>query len=459
MTAVLNNGGVSFWWTQAELNPQPELTGAVDADVAIVGAGYTGLWTAYYLAESAPDLRIVVIEARHTGFGASGRNGGWLTSAVAGHRGRMARRHGVQAVVELQRQMIASVDEVITRAALEGIHCDIDKGGHLQVARNPAQLARLQRLAEEERRWGDEGGLLTADASQELISVAGARGAYLSPHTARVHPVKLLLGLASAVRRRGVQIFERSPATEIRSGRVRTPRGEARAPVVLVATEGFTASLPGERRRLLPMNSSMLVTEPLPEAVWEELRWHGNQVLGDVAHAYMYAQRTADGRIALGGRGVPYRYGSRTDVDGRTPARTIRQLLDTLHSMFPVVRDIPVEHTWSGILGVPRDWCASITFEPGSGMGFAGGYTGHGVATANLAGRTLRDLVLSKETALTTLPHVGWQGPRWEPEPLRWIGVQALYAAYRTADRRETRRRSARTSALASVADRISGRH
>lgn len=458
MDATLRNGGVSFWWEGFSPTARPELTDTVQADVVIVGAGYTGLWTAYYLAEADPALRIVLVESRHAGFGASGRNGGWLTSAVAGHRGRIAARHGRETAVRLQQEMVVTVDEVLARAASEGIACDVAKGGVLQVARNPAQLHRLRAVADEERWWGDAGArLLDAGEAQECVGVAGTVGGYWSPHTARIHPVKLVRGLAEVVERKGGQIYERSPVVDVKPGAVRTLRGEVRAPAVVVATEGFSAALPGWRRRLLPMNSSMIATEPLPAEIWEELRWDGGQVLGDMAHAYMYAQRTSDDRIALGGRGIPYRYGSRTDHDGQTADLTVRQLVDMLHSMFPAVRTHDVTHAWSGVLGVPRDWCSSVSFDRASGLGFAGGYVGHGVAAANLSGRIMCDLVRGRETALTALPNVGWRHRRWEPEPLRWLGVQAMYAAYRMADRRESRTGGG-TALLARVADRASGR-
>jgi glycine/D-amino acid oxidase-like deaminating enzyme len=454
------NGDVSFWWTGQPVDDRPRLEGHVQADIVIIGAGYTGLWTAYYLSEAAPDRRIVVVEARHVGYGASGRNGGWLTSALAGHRGRMAHRLGRDRVVALQRQMIGTVDEVMERARAEGIDADIVKGGVLQVARNAAQLERLHELADDERHWGDsEANLLTQGESRALVEISGTRGGHFSPHTARLHPVKLVTGLAQAVERRGVTIYQESPVLEITRGRVATSAGSVQAPVVLRCTEGFTARLRGQRRALLPMNSSMIVTAPLSSRQWDEIGWSTCPVVGDLAHAYIYAQRTADGRIALGGRGVPYRYASKTDVDGQTSARTIMQLNDALTSMFPTLRDTPIDHAWSGVLGVPRDWCATISFDRSTGMGHAGGYTGHGVATANLAGRTLRDLVLGKETELTDLPHVNWTGRRWEPEPLRWAGVHSMYAAYRSADRHESQRTSTRTSRIARVADHISGRH
>jgi glycine/D-amino acid oxidase-like deaminating enzyme len=427
--------------------------------VCIVGAGFTGLWTAYYLALADPGLRIVVCERRFAGFGASGRNGGWLIGNLAGSRERYASTHGPAAVRAFQREAQATVDEVITVAAAEGIEADIVAGGELTVARNPAQLARLHAEVQADHDWGREDSeLLGAADTAQRIRVAGAIGGAFNPHCARLHPARLVRGLADAVERRGVRIYEGTTVTGIEAGRVRTPRGQVRAPVVLRATEGFTARLPGLRRRWLPMNSSMVVTQRLGPAVWDDIGWQGRETLGDAAHAYIYAQRTADDRIAFGGRGIPYRFGSRIDVDGRTQPATVAALVDALNRFFPATTGARIDHAWCGVLAVPRDWCATVGFDRVSGLGWAGGYTGNGVSTSNLAGRTLRDLVLGRDTELTGLPWVNRRSRSWEPEPLRWLSVQAVYSAYRGADAREARAGAGRTSLLARLASAGSGR-
>ncbi|MCD0483184.1 FAD-binding oxidoreductase [Streptacidiphilus sp. ASG 303] len=461
----LRNGGVSFWYSEAGLpEPRPALPGPADADVCVVGGGFTGLWTAYYLKKADPGLRITVLERRFCGYGASGRNGGWLYNGFAG-RGAFARRYGHERAQAMQRAMDGTVREVVRAAAAEGIDADVAEGGVLEVARTPAQLARLAALVEEERAFGDtERLLLTAEATAARIRVAGALGGTWTPHGARIQPAKLVRGLAAAVEALGVRIHEGTPVTGIRPAaggapaRAVTPHGAVSARFVLRATEGFTAGLHGERRTWLPMNSAMVATEPLPASFWAEVGWEGRETLGDLAHAYMYAQRTADDRIALGGRGVPYRFGSRTDADGGTQERTVRQLRRILARFFPAAADARIEQAWAGVLGVPRDWCSTVELDRASGLGWAGGYVGSGVATANLAGRTLRDLVLGEDTELTRLPWVGHTVRRWEPEPLRWLGVHGLYAAYHAADRQEAGGRSS-TSPLARAADLVAGRH
>lgn len=453
------NGEVSFWWQQiGHPVPRPALPGDLEVDVAIVGAGYTGLWAAYYLKRAQPDLRIAVLERRFAGFGASGRNGGWLTNSVTGGRGQYVKTHGREAAIAQQRALNDTVDEVIAVAAAEGIDADIHKGGEFEVAYAPAQLARLQAAATSEQSWPHtDVELLSADEAKARINVAGVLGGIWHPHCARVHPAKLARGLAEAVERLGVTIYENTGVEEIRPGEARTDHGVVRAQHVLRATEGFTPDLRGEHRTWLPMNSSLIVTEPLEASIWEEIGWEGRETLGDFAHVYMYAQRTADDRIAFGGRGVPYRYGSRVDHDGATQDRTIESLGALLRRFFPAAADASIDHAWAGVLGVPRDWAATVGHDRATGLGWAGGYVGTGVTATNLAGRTLADLVLERDTEITRLPWVGHRARKWEIEPLRWLAVQAIYTAYHAADRAELRGRST-TSPIARVADVVAGR-
>jgi len=273
-----------------------------------------------------------------------------------------------------------------------------------------------------------------------------------------VQPAKLVQGLAAAVERLGVVIFEQTTVEQITPMRAHTNRGVVQAPFVLRCLEGFTAGIKGKRRSWLPMNSSMIVTEPLPDSVAKSVGWAGAELLGDAAHAYMYAQRTADNRIALGGRGVPYRFGSKTDHNGETQDWTINALTALLRDMFPAAGSVPIAQAWCGVLGVPRDWCATVDLDPLTGLGTAGGYVGSGLTTTNLAGRTLADLVLKRETDLTRLPWVGRRVRGWEPEPLRWLGVHTMYALYRAADRREFELDLPETSKIARLANQITGR-
>jgi len=456
---VTVNGSVSFWWNAIGMpERRPALPGSLRADVCIVGAGYTGLWTAYYLKKASPGLRVVVLEKSFAGYGASGRNGGWLTNSVTGGRGQYVASHGRDAAHRFQRAMNDSVDEVIRVAALENIDADIVAGGEFTVARNAAQQERLIADAAAEQSWDNtDVELLSAAAARERIGVEGATGGMWHPHAARIQPAKLVRGLARVVEALGVEIYEDTAVSEIAPHRAITEHGTVEAEFVVRATEGFTAGLKGLRRAWLPMNSSLIVTEPLAAELWDSIGWAGREVLGDLAHAYMYAQRTADDRIAIGGRGVPYRYGSRTDSDGSTRAATIAELTGILHRFFPQTKGAAIAHAWSGVLGVSRDWSATVGLDTTTGLAWGGGYVGTGVTTTNLAGRTIADLILGVDSELVSLPWVGHRVRSWEPEPLRWLAVQGIYAAYRAADRSESAGR-ATTAPLATIADRISGR-
>jgi glycine/D-amino acid oxidase-like deaminating enzyme len=468
----MRNGEVSYWWRALGGFPprRPSLPGPAEADVCIVGGGYTGLWTAYYLAGLRPGWKIVVLEAAFAGYGASGRNGGWVTAELPGSRDRYAQAAGGAAGVRaLEAELRSTVDEVGRVCEAESIACDFVKGGRLSVATTPSQLARMREGLVAIREHGDGEDVyqfLSRDETRERVNVAGALGGLFAPASARVQPAALAAGIAAAAERRGVAIYEATPVSMIEpagSGQAvaRTKFGDVRAGAVLRCIEGYTAALPGLRRALLPMNSHMIVTEPLAPQAWQEIGWDGAETLADEAHAYMYAQRTADGRIALGGRGVPYRYGSAVDRLGETDPSTVAALTDVLRRLFPAAGSAPIAHAWCGVLGVSRDWCATVTYNPASGLGWAGGYAGHGVAAANLAGRTLADLVLAEPSALTALPWVGHRSRGWEPEPARWAGVQGLYALYRLADRLESPAvpgRGVRVGqALGRVGDAISG--
>ncbi|MGD9919574.1 MAG: NAD(P)/FAD-dependent oxidoreductase, partial [Paenirhodobacter sp.] len=330
----------------------------------------------------------------------------------------------------------------------------------LTYACSPAQWARLRAEHDSARAWEvpeSRIGLIGAAEARARLAVAGTMGALVLRGVARVQPAKLVRGLAAVVERLGVTIHEGTTVTAIAPGRVETDRGTLRAGTILRATEGFTATLPGHRRDWLPLNSAQIVTEPLPETLWDEIGWRGAELFGDASHAYCYAQRTREGRIAMGGRGVPYRYGSRLDQAGETQAATVAQLTAILHRLLPQTRALRIDHAWCGVLGVPRDWCASVGLDRATGIGWAGGYVGIGVSTSNLAGRTLADLALGRESDLTALPWVNRRPRRWEPEPLRWLGVQAMYQLYHLADRREARGGGQRSSRLAALADRLTG--
>lgn len=449
---------LSYWLSSVpgDLAPADPLPGDLDVDVAIAGAGFTGLWAAYYLATASPGLRIAVIEREIAGFGASGRNGGWCSALFPASLAKLERMAGRDAAVAMYRAMQETVDEVGRVAAAEGIDCHWAKGGTVHLARSPAQLERARDEVAEARSFGfgqADLRLLNGAEAAELVAAAGVLGATYTPHCAAIHPARLARGLADVLRRRGVAVHEGTPVTEIAPRRLTTPYGTVRAEYVIRATEGYTPQLPGLHRAIVPVYSLMIATEPLPDATWAQIGLAGRPTFGDFRHLIIYGQRTADGRLAFGGRGAPYHFGSaiRSEFDRVPPV--FEALRHSLGELFPVLGDVQVTHSWGGPLGVPRDWCASAGLDASTGLGWAGGYVGDGVATTNLAGRTLADLVLGKDSEITRLPWVGHQSPRWETEPLRWLGANAGLHAMGWADRLEAR--YGRQSRLAELAGRF----
>jgi len=433
---------ISMWMdtVDGDLTPRPPLDGDIDVDVAIVGAGYTGLWTAYYLKKADPFLRIAILEKEFAGFGASGRNGGWCSALFAASHEKIARASGRDAAVAMQRAMFDTVNEVGRVIEAEGIDAQFEKAGTVIFATSPGQLERVRGEVEEERTWGfgeDDIRWLEPGEAEQLMRVSGSLGASFTPHCAALHPARLARGLAATVENLGVTIYENTTATSIEPRSVTTERGAARAELIVRATEGYTAQLEGMRRRLVPLYSLMVATEPLPEAVWSEIGWRRRHTMADGRHLLIYAQRTGDGRIALGGRGAPYHFASRINPEFERRPDVFTDLKDVVHTLWPATREFAITHEWGGPLGVPRDWYSSVGFDRATGLAYAGGYVGDGVSTTNLAGRTLTDLLLDRDSDLLRLPWVGHRSSKWEPEPLRWIGINLATKVYESADRAE----------------------
>lgn len=453
--------GVSLWLDSlpGPLTPREPLPGDIRCDVAIVGAGFTGLWTAYYLLAADPKLRVVVLEREIAGFGASGRNGGWCSALLPTSWARMAAESGRDAALAMRDAMRGAIIEIGDVIKSEGIDCEFHRGGTVTVARHRAHwhAARAEvaaatapaSIADDDLRWLEPAKLA------EMVDAPGAFGATFTPHCAALNPARLVRGLADAVEARGAALYEGTGVTAMSPHLVVTDRGVVHAETVIRATEAFTAQLPGMRRAVAPVYSLIVATEPLSDSQLSALGLADRPTFSDFGHVLCYGQRTGDGRIVFGGRGAPYHFGSAMrpgyDRDPRVHARLRRQLID----MFPSLRGVRFTHAWGGAVAAPRDWHASVQFDPSTGMGSAGGYVGDGVSTTNLAGRTLTDLILGRNSTLTALPWVGHRSPRWEPEPLRWLGINAGLAVMFAADRAEAR--SGRPSYMAALAGKLLG--
>ncbi len=431
-----------LWWDDLpERTRRPGLRSDLDVDVAVVGAGYTGLWTAHYLHETDPALRIAVIEAHHVGYGASGRNGGWCYDGFAASLHRIERASDLETARRFAAALRDSVAEVGETARRLGIDIHYHRGGSIEFLRNGGQLARAEADVAAARRYGWTDRDLRVVGRDEALGhgrAAGVLGGLVSAHAAAIQPALLVHGLADHLEQRGVSIFEDTAAMEVAPRRVTTSGGTVRAAVVVRATEGYTASLPRMRRQMLPLYSLMIATEPLPRSLWDELGLPERALFSDYRHLVIYGQRTVDGRIAFGGRGAPYDYGSRIRTGEKFPASAFASVRDALVDLFPQLADVSVTHRWSGVLGVTRDWHPFVEFQ--DGLASAGGYVGSGVAVSNLAGRTLAHLITGTSSELTRFPWVGRRVRRWEPEPLRWAAINAALWVMKSADRVEASR-------------------
>ena len=419
------------------LDARPE---AADADVAIIGGGFSGLWTAYYLVRADPSMRITVIERQFCGFGASGRNGGWAVGELAGPLEWYARRSTQAEAMRLARAAFDAVDEIGRFSETEAVDCHYAKGGTIRVARNRPQAMRQRDEIAHHRSWGftdEEIRLLTADEATEHIGASRVQSGIFFAPSAALDPARLVRGLAEVVERAGVRIVEETAVTGFESGRVVTDQGDVRAEIVVRATEAYTRDLKGHRRDVLPVYSLMVATEPLTPEQLAAVRLDHRPTFADDRFMVIYGQRTADDRIAFGGRGVPYLFGSRISRQAELYQPSHELIAETLVDLLPALEGIGFTHRWGGVLGIPRNWIPGLTFDRADGLGVLGGYVGEGVAASNMAGRTMAELILGHDTERTSLPWVGATARRWEPEPLRWLGVRSSRILLGAADVRE----------------------
>ena len=430
---------ISLWMDQLgeDLTPRPSLEHDLDVDVVIIGAGYTGLWTAYYLKRHAPGLSIAIVEAQTAGFGASGRNGGWLMGNLLGEDRLLA---GLPAAQRRQSfDLLHGIpDEVKNIIDREGIDCDYRKGGGLYCAvRYPEQEASLRRylanlygegLNESDYRW------LSPAELAEQIRVAKPYGAIFTPHIATLHPAKLVRGLARAVESMGVQIYEQSPVTEWHAGFARTAVAQVRSRWVVPAVEGYANTLAPLGRYQLPVQSLIVATEPLSQVTWNEIGLSQGQAFSESSRQVTYGQRTADNRLVFGARGG-YQFGGRLRENFDLSSDEIELRRYLFSELFPQLKNVEISHAWGGNLGMSRRFQPHMLCDHQQGIALAGGYGGEGVGASHLGGRTLADLILQRDTLEVRQPWVLTAGglgalKAWEPEPCRWLGYNAIIRSF-----------------------------
>lgn len=426
---------ISLWMEQVSRTSRPALQQNINVDVVIVGAGFTGLWTAYYLNQTQPDLNIAIVEAKHVGFGASGRNGGWLMGEVAGADELL--KHYNKEQRQKSHQLIHDIpDEVARICVQENIQCDLKKGGVLYcAARYPEQQQWLQKeltayknndYSEQDFTW------LNKKQLDQQLKMPKAQGAIFSPHVATIQPAKLVLGLAQCLENKGVKIYENSPVIQWQNGEVNTPNGNITTKWIVPAVEAYGSQLKPIDKYQLAVYSLMIATEPLSKEIWDQIGLEKGQAFSESSRLISYGQRTTDNRLVFGARGG-YKFGGCLRHDFTHTQEEMALRLNLLHECFPVLKahNIKVTHSWGGNLALPRRFHPHMLCDRKQGIALAGGYLGEGVGAANLAGRTLSDLILNKQSMHTQQPWVKNNQSlnalkKWEPEPIRWLTYKTL---------------------------------
>ena len=407
----------------------PSLEGAIDADVVIVGGGFTGLWTAWHLTEADPDLRVVLLESHRIGHGPTGRNGGfadsmWVTFSL------MADRYGPEAALELARASSESIDQIGEFCDEQGVDAWFNQAGYLNVSTTPVQDEAWQEDARAMRFAGAEDDFreLDSDAVRDICASPRFRGGIVYDDVATIQPARLAFGIRAALINRGVSLFENSPALRVEDcpGRVTvtTPAGTVRAKRLVLASGPSLAGRGSPIKHSVTLASShMVITEPVPDVI-EEIGWTGGEAISDCRSLLNYFRTTPDGRIAFGwggGRIAPsgHRFG-RAEVD----PEIIEQVKVWLHEYFPGLRGRELTHAWGGPIDASASHLPHV-IRLDSGRGFAAfGYTGNGVGPSQMVGRALASLAIDREDRYSSLPFVEPVSAltRVPPEPFRWIG-------------------------------------
>lgn len=462
---MIQQNNLSFWVKSLQESDSPLLSQKSESilkegaqfDIVIIGGGLTGLWLAYYLNRENPELSIAIFEKEQVGYGASGRNGGWLSREVPIVESRLKKKGVTERELALfYNAMTEAVAEVIDICEEEQIDCDLHQGGVLTIATNTAQVSRI---SEGPFREGES--LLTKEESARLVNIPHVIQSHYDSVGARIQPFKLLMGLKHILIERGIWIYENREVISFSAQSITVAGDAVNAPLSLFAThiicctESYSESLLQDHK-VIPMNSSIIVTEVISEERWAKIGWENRALLADDAHLFFYAQRTADNRILIGGRGSPYQYGGKDAGDGLLDDAVQQQLLTRLHELFPW-EEFKVEYAWKGSIGVTRDWCASVSFDEKTKNGKIYGFVGSGVTTTNLAARTMRDRILAKSSKLTRLPWNNHDSPKWEREPLRYLAIHGMYGLLRYSDYLERQKKLKKTSFVAQFAYKICG--
>jgi len=414
-------------WAEGFTQQQfPAITENLDCDVAIIGGGLSGLWSAFHLHQAKSELKIALFESRHIGYGASGRNGGWISADYPVYRSTLEKRHGKKVADLVFASLKKSIDEIGSFASRHAPSAGFVKGGTVMFARNKAQEIRLKAGVDEEHQW------LNREELNEVIRIAGARGGLHNAHCASVNPMQLVQGLAKYLSGK-IAIYEGSTASEIAPHMLAVNSCVVKASIVINATEVFRNA----PREQIPLYSLMVATEPLTDSQWKEIGNAGRATFAEGLHLINYAQRTPDNRLAIGGRGARYPFGSRKSSEIENSARVHESIRKLAQSWFPHITDLKFTHAWGGAVAITRDWEPYVRWDREFGYGVIGGYAGDGMTMTYLASKALVQEIIDGTDDVRGLHFINRRSRNWEMEPIRYAAINTLVKLSDIADYEE----------------------
>ena len=429
-----------FWLAGRRRDPDPSLTGRHECDIVIVGAGFTGLWTANFLKTLDPAREVIVVEQETAAYGASGRNAGMMGETLD-HSHSLAIAHfgGAEARL-LARLGRENTDGLVRFLEERGIDCDLERTGEIHVALLPSQVEELTEAAESAARLGlTHYRVLDAREVRAELRCERFQGGLLNPHCGMLNPVKLAEGLKREAGRRGVRFYERTRVSAIDASgagvRLRAPGGEVGARKMILATNAYTHQIfPRLKHWFIPLYDYILVSEPLTAEQMGRIGWRGRQGFTDVRSFFKYYRLTADNRILFGTSEAAYYRGNRVDASCDHSDRHYAELRESFRRHFPALAEVEFPYAWGGPI------CSTTRFTPFFGSARRGrvlyglGYTGHGIAFTHLAGQILAHMALGRPTPLLDLKMVRRKPFPYPPEPFRSLAVAAVTRALRRVD-------------------------
>lgn len=422
-------GSAIYWIETSHRDPAPSLKGGHRFDVAIIGGGYTGLWTAFHLLKAEPTMSVAILEAGHIGFGASGRNGGFAMTLLDMSLARLRSNHGDEAARAAHSAVALSVEEIGETITSEGIDCEWRQGGLMVVATNRSQLVRIEADLEAATELGLDGfSWLDANQAQSVVHSPTYRAALREEHCGVVHPAKLARGLAKVVESMGAAIYEYSAVDRVESCgsgvRVSTRHGSVECDQVILATNAWAAHQAQTAKRVVPLYTYITLTEPLSDSMWDSVGWDNHCGIEDKRNYVHYYRRTLDGRILWGGSDGVVHLNSRIAPRFDQNSAIFKRLRNTFRHTFPQLGDLRFTHHWGGPVGITSNFVPTFATTDGGRVHYGVGYNGHGVAPSHTGGKILRDKVLGRDSDLTRLCFVDSPTALFPPEPFRWAGAE-----------------------------------